>query len=68
MLTNLKLLYPNAMSLLSQLLDSTRSILGILKSENTNCDEKRFQISINHLCTGKTGAPKLKSQYVNVLS
>ena len=59
MLTNLELLYRNARSLVSPLLDSTKSILGILKSENTNCDKKCFQISINHLCTGKPGAPKL---------
>ena len=38
---------------LSQLLDSAKSILGILKSENTNGEKKCFQISINHLCTGK---------------
>ena len=35
MLTNLELLYPNARSLVSQLLDSTKSIFGILKSDNT---------------------------------
>ena len=36
MLTNLELLYPNTRSLVSQLLDSTKSILVILKSENAN--------------------------------
>ena len=59
MLTNLELLCPNTRSLVSPLLDSTKSILSILKSENTNCDKKGFQISINHLCTSKPGAPKL---------
>ena len=59
MLTNLELLYPNARSLVSQLLDSTKSILCILRSENTDCEKKCYQISINHLCTGKPGAPKL---------
>ena len=59
MLTNLELLYPNARSLVSQLLDSTKSILCILRSENTDCEKNFFQISINHLCTGKPGAPKL---------
>ena len=62
MLTNLGLLYPNAKSLVItrlQLLDSAKSILGVLKSENTNCEKKLFQISINHLYTGKPGAPKL---------
>ena len=61
MLTNLELLYPNARSLVSQLLDSTKSILGILRSENADCEKKCFQISINHLCTGKPGAPKLNT-------
>ena len=42
MLTNLELLYPNARSLVSPLLDSTKSIFGILKSENTNFDKKMF--------------------------
>ena len=60
MLTNLELLYPNARSLVSQLLDSTKSILCILRSENADCEKKCFQISISHLCTGKPGAPKLK--------
>ena len=49
MLTNLELLYPNASSVASQLLDSIKSILGILKSKNTNCDKKnasRFQLII----------------------
>ena len=64
MLKNLELLYPNASSLVSQLLDSTKSLLGILKSENTNCEKKCFQISINHFCNGKPGALKLE----NVLS
>ena len=59
MLINLELLYPNARSLVSQLLDSTKSILCILRSDNTDCEKKCFQISINHLCTGKPGAPKL---------
>ena len=59
MLTNLELLCPNTRSLVSPLLDSTKSILSILKSENTNCDKKCFPISINHLCTSKPGAPKL---------
>ena len=59
MLTNLELLYPNARSLVSQLLDSTKSILGILRYENTDCEKKCFQISINDLCTSKPGAPKL---------
>ena len=47
MLTNLELLYLNARSLVSPLLDSTKSILGILKFENTNCDKKCFQILIS---------------------
>ena len=59
MLTNLELLYPHARSLVSQSLDSAKSIFGILKSENTDCEKKCFQISINHLCTGKPGAQKL---------
>ena len=42
MLTNLELLYPNARSLVSPLLDSTKSIFAILKSENTNFDKKMF--------------------------
>ena len=42
MLTDLELLYPNARSLVSPLLDSTKSILGIVKSENTNFDKKVF--------------------------
>ena len=49
MLINLELLCPKARSLVSPLLDSTKSILSILKSDNTNCDKKCFQISINHL-------------------
>ena len=49
MLTNLELLCPNTMSLVSPLLDSTKSILSILKSDNTTCDKKCFQISVNHL-------------------
>ena len=42
MLTNLELLYPNARSLVSPLLDSTKSIFGILKSGNTNFDKICF--------------------------
>ena len=42
MFANLELLYPNARSLVSPLLNSTKSILGILKSENTNFDKKMF--------------------------
>ena len=42
MLTNMELLYPNARSLVSPLLDSTKSIFGILKFENTNFDKKMF--------------------------
>ena len=42
MFANLELLYPNAGSLVSPLLNSTKSILGILKSENTNFDKKMF--------------------------
>ena len=49
MLINLELLCPKARSLVSPLLDSTKSILSILKSDNTNCDKKCFQISVNHL-------------------
>ena len=42
MLTDLELLYPNARSLVSPLLDSTKSIFGILKSGNTNFDKICF--------------------------
>ena len=42
MSTNLELLYPNARSPVSPLLDSTKSIFGILKFENTNFDKKMF--------------------------
>ena len=42
MLTDLGLLYPNARSLVSPLLDSTKSIFGILKSGNTNFDKICF--------------------------
>ena len=63
MLTNLELFYPNARSLVPQLLGSARSIYDILKSENTNCNKKCFQISFNHFCTGKPGALKLEVIY-----
>ena len=46
MLTNLELLYPNARSLVSQLLDSPKSIIVILRSENTDCEKKYFQIEV----------------------
>ena len=42
MLTDLELLYPNARSLVSPLLDSAKSIFGILKSGNTNFDKICF--------------------------
>ena len=63
MLTNLELFYPNARLLVPQLLGLARSTYDILKSENTNCNKKCFQISFNHFCTGKPAALKLDVIY-----
>ena len=36
-------------------------------SENADCDKNCFQILINHLCTGKPGATKLKISLIMLI-